>query len=206
MKNITDFNKKTPTDHEIIDLIKNRWSPRTFSDQPVSQKELQMLFEAGRWAPSSSNLQPWNIVWGIKGSKTYDRIMDVLVEFNQKWAKNAPVLLLGVVDTKTPKGDDNYHAPHDLGQFSANMALQAQSMGIAFHQMAGLDYEKAKKEFKFPETFHVATAIALGYYGGDLSDVPDFLQEDETGERSRKKQNDFVFNGDYKATGYLNEN
>jgi nitroreductase len=206
MKNITDFNKKTPTDHEIIDLIKNRWSPRIFSDQPVSQKELQMLFEAGRWAPSSSNLQPWNIVWGIKGSKTYDRIMDVLVEFNQKWAKNAPVLLLGVVDTKTPKGDDNYHAPHDLGQFSANMALQAQSMGIAFHQMAGLDYEKAKKEFKFPETFHVATAIALGYYGGDLSDVPDFLQEAETGERSRKKQNDFVFNGDYKATGYLNEN
>jgi nitroreductase len=206
MKNITDFNKKTPTDHDIIDLIKNRWSPRTFSDQPVSQGELQMLFEAGRWAPSSSNLQPWNIVWGIKGSKTYDRIMDVLVEFNQKWAKNAPVLLLGVVDTKTPKGDDNYHAPHDLGQFSANMALQAQSMGIAFHQMAGLDYEKAKKEFKFPETFHVATAIALGYYGGELSDVPDFLQEAETGERSRKKQNDFVFNGDYKATADLNEN
>ncbi|WP_213523507.1 nitroreductase family protein [Nonlabens sp.] len=205
MKNITDFNKITPTDHDIIDLIKNRWSPRTFSDQPVSQRELQMLFEAGRWAPSSNNLQPWNIVWGIKGSKTYDRIMDVLVEFNQKWAKNAPVLLLGVVDTKTPKGDDNYHAPHDLGQFSANMAIQAQSMGIAFHQMAGLDYERAKKEFKFPETFHVATAIALGYYGGALNDVPDFLQDAETGERSRKKQNDFVFNGDYKVTGDLNE-
>lgn len=205
MKNITDFNKITPTDHDIIDLIKNRWSPRTFSDQPVSQRELQMLFEAGRWAPSSNNLQPWNIVWGIKGSKIYDRIMDVLVEFNQKWAKNAPVLLLGVVDTKTPKGDDNYHAPHDLGQFSANMAIQAQSMGIAFHQMAGLDYERAKKEFKFPETFHVATAIALGYYGGALNDVPDFLQDAETGERSRKKQNDFVFNGDYKVTGDLNE-
>lgn len=205
MKNITDFNKITPTDHDIIDLIKNRWSPRTFSDQPVSQRELQMLFEAGRWAPSSNNLQPWNIVWGIKGSKIYDRIMDVLVEFNQKWAKNAPVLLLGVVDTKTPKGDDNYHAPHDLGQFSANMAIQAQSMGIAFHQMAGLDYERAKREFKFPETFHVATAIALGYYGGALNDVPDFLQDAETGERSRKKQNDFVFNGDYKVTGDLNE-
>jgi nitroreductase len=66
--------KSTPTDHEIHDLIKNRWSPRTFSDQPVSQKELQVLFEAGRWAPSSSNLQPWNIVWGIKGSEAYDRI------------------------------------------------------------------------------------------------------------------------------------
>ncbi|MEN8817835.1 MAG: nitroreductase, partial [Nonlabens sp.] len=85
--------------------------------------------------------------------------------------------------------------------FAANMAIQAQSMGIAMHQMAGLDYERARKEFKFPETFHVATAIALGYYGGDLSDVPKDLQDAETGERSRKKQNDFVFNGDYRATG-----
>jgi nitroreductase len=192
--------KDTPTDHEIHELIKNRWSPRTFSQKPISQKELQILFEAGRWAPSSNNLQPWNIVWGIKGSETYDRIMDVLVEFNQKWAKNAPVLLLGVVDTKTPKGDDNYHAPHDLGQYMANVAIQAQSMGIALHQMAGLDYKKALKEFKFPDTFHVATAVALGYYGGDLSDVPDFLQEAEEGPRSRKKQNDFVFNGDYHKT------
>ncbi len=203
--NTTDLFKKTPTEHEVHDLIKKRWSPRTFSDQPVSQKELQVLFEAGRWAPSSSNLQPWNIVWGIKGSEAYDRIMNVLVEFNQKWAKNAPVLLLGVVNTKTAKGDDNYHAPHDLGSFSANMALQAQSMGIAFHQMAGLDFEKAKKEFKFPDTYHVATAIAVGYYGGELSNVPDFLQEAETGERSRKKQNDFVFNGDYRETGDVKE-
>lgn len=140
-------------------------------------------------------------MWGIKGSEAYDRILNVLVEFNQNWAKNAPVLLLGVIDTKTPKGDDNYHAPHDLGAFSSNMATQAQSMGIAMHQMAGLDYEKARKEFKFPETFHVATAIALGYYGGDLSDVPEKLQDAETGERSRKKQNDFVFNGDYRETG-----
>lgn len=197
--------KNTPVDHEIHELIKNRWSPRTFSDKPVSHKELQVLFEAGRWAPSSNNIQPWNIVWGIKGSVAYDRIMSVLVEFNQNWAKNAPVLLLGVVDTKTPKGDDNYHAPHDLGQFAANMAIQAQSMGIAMHQMAGLDFEKARKEFKFPDTYHVATAIAVGYYGGELSDVPEKLQDAETGDRSRKQQNDFVFNGDYRETGDVKE-
>jgi nitroreductase len=195
--------KDTPTDHNIHELIKNRWSPRSFADTPISHEELQVLFEAGRWAPSSNNIQPWHIVWGIKGSETYDRIMDCLVEFNQGWAKNAPVLLLGVVNTKTPKGDDNYHAPHDLGQFAANMAIQAQSMGIALHQMAGVKYEDAKKEFKFPDHFHVATGIALGYYGGDISDVPKDLQDAEKGARSRKKQEEFVFNGNYRETADL---
>ncbi|AZQ44363.1 nitroreductase family protein [Nonlabens ponticola] len=193
----TDVLKNTPTDHKVHDLIKNRWSPRKFADTPVSNTDLQSLFEAGRWAASSNNFQPWHIVWGVKGSESYDRIMDVLVEFNQGWAKNAPVLLLGVFDKKTPDGKDNFHALHDLGQFAANMAIQAQSMGIALHQMAGVDHEKAKKEFKFPDTFHVATAIAVGYYGGELDEVPEDLRSEETKERSRKKQEEFTYNGDY---------
>jgi nitroreductase len=193
----TDLIKETPVDHEIHELIKNRWSPRTFAETPISATDLQVLFEAGRWAPSSNNFQPWNIVWGVKGSEVYDRILNVLVEFNQNWAKNAPVLLLGIVDTKTPKGDDNYHAPHDLGAFATNMAIQAQSMGIALHQMAGVKYKEALKEFNFPETFHVATAIALGHYGGDLDKVPEKLQDAEVSARSRKKQEEFVFNGNY---------
>ncbi|ARN77094.1 nitroreductase [Nonlabens spongiae] len=193
----TNLLKETPTDHEILDLIKNRWSPRTFADTPISAADLNTLFEAGRWAPSSNNFQPWHIVWGVKGSETYDRIFNHLAEFNQNWAKNAPVLLLGIVDTKTPKGDDNYHAPHDLGQFMANVAIQAQSMGIALHQMAGVDYKAALKEFEFPETYHVATAIAIGHYGGDLEDVPEDLREAETGPRSRKKIEEFTYNGNY---------
>ncbi len=161
--------KETPTDYEILDVIKNRWSPRTFAETPISAHDLNVLFEAGRWAPSSYNYQPWNYVWGIKGSEEYDRIFDCLVEFNQGWAKNAPVLLLGVIKKTTPEGKDNFHALHDLGQFSANMAIQAQSMGIALHQMAGVDHEKAKKEFSFPDEYHVATAIAIGHYGPSQS-------------------------------------
>lgn len=193
----TDVLKHTPTDYKIHDLIKNRWSPRKFASTPVSDTDLQSIFEAGRWAPSSNNVQPWNIVWGKKGSKAYDRILDVLVEFNQNWAKNAPVLLLGVYNKKTPNGKDSFHALHDLGQFTANMAIQAQSMGIAFHQMAGLDHERALKEFKFPDTYHVATAIAVGYYGGDMESIPEDLVSEEKKDRQRKKQDEFIFNGDY---------
>ncbi|EAS19739.1 nitroreductase [Flavobacteria bacterium BBFL7] len=189
--------KETPNDHPIIDVIKNRWSPRVFADMPVSQTDLQSMFEAGRWAASSNNFQPWNIVWGIKGSETYNRIMDLLVEFNQSWTVNAPVLMLGVINTKTPDGKENYHALHDLGQFSAHMALQAHSMGIAIHQMAGVDFEAAKKEFEFPDEYHVATAIAAGYYGGDDDQLNEDLKKEENAPRKRKKQNEFLFNGNY---------
>ncbi|MEE2801179.1 MAG: nitroreductase family protein [Bacteroidota bacterium] len=189
--------KETPTDHPITEIIENRWSPRVFSDTPVTATDLYSLFEAGRWAASCNNWQPWNIVYGIKGSEAYDRIFDCLDDFNQQWAQDAPALALAVMDTKNPDGNNNFHALYDLGQYVATMAIQAQSMGIAVHQMAGFDHEKAKSEFKFPEQYHFTTAIAIGHYGGDPSKLPDDLEEMEHGKRSRKPQEEFIFNGDY---------
>ena len=79
-----------------------------------------------------------------------------------------------------------------------NLSLQAQSMGIAVHQMAGIDHEKAHKEFKLPENHHVATGVALGYFGGDPEILPDDLMEKELKKlRERKNQEEFVFNGDF---------
>lgn len=189
--------KKTPTKFQILSQLRDRWSPRVFGPETISETELRTLFEAGRWAPSSNNLQPWNIIWGIKGSETYDRIMDCLVEFNQSWAKNAPALILGAFKKTTPDGKENFHALHDLGLFMGNVSAQAQHLGIALHQMAGLDYEKAKKEFNFTDEYHVATCTAIGYYGGDVSDLPEDLQEEEKKKRVRKPQRAFTFNGNF---------
>lgn len=111
--------------------------------------------------------------------------------------------MLGVINTKTPDGKDNYHALHDLGQFAANMALQAHSMGIAIHQMAGVDFEAAKKEFEFPEDYHVATAVAVGYYGGEEDQLNKDLQKAEKSPRKRKKQDEFLFNSNYTKIAFV---
>ena len=191
--------KDTPTEYEIHPLIKKRWSPRAFSETRVSEDELKQLFEAGRWAASSYNLQPWRIIYGIKGTDVYNRIFNCLDEFNQGWNKTSQALLLGAYKKTNKEGKENFHALHDLGQFMANVSIQAQSMGIAIHQMAGVDFEKAKKEFKFSDDYHVATAVAIGYYGGDVETLPEDLQEKEIAEeRKRIPQEDFVFNGDFK--------
>ena len=190
--------KTTPTDYRIHELIKSRWSPRVFAETPVTSIDLYTLFEAGRWAPSSNNLQPWKIVYGIKGSESYDKIFECLDEFNQGWAKDAPALLITAFKKTNPEGKENFHALHDLGLFMGNVCIQAQSMGIAVHQMAGIDHEKAHKDFSFPENHHVATAVALGFYGGNPESLPDDLKKQELKElRERKDQEEFVFNGEY---------
>ncbi|MGB3774892.1 MAG: nitroreductase family protein, partial [Leeuwenhoekiella sp.] len=118
---------------------------------------------------------------------------------NQSWAKNAPVLMLGCYKKTNPKGQDNFHALHDLGSFVGMASIQAHAMDIAMHQMAGIDFEKAKEEFKFPEEYHVATAIALGYYGGDAkSQLSDELHSQEHDKRQRKSQSEFVYKGNFK--------
>ncbi|MEJ2005837.1 MAG: nitroreductase, partial [Cyclobacteriaceae bacterium] len=75
-----------------------------------------------------------------------------------------------------------------------NLSLQAQYMGIAVHQMAGIDWKRVHKEFNIPEEeFHVTTAIAIGHFGGDADDLPEDLAKSERKARSRKPLNEIVY-------------
>lgn len=195
------INKETNVAYPIHDLIKERWSPRIFSDKPISEDEIKQLLEAGRWAPSSMNSQPWRIIWGIKGDGVYERIFECLHDFNKSWANNAPALIVGAYKTHRDDGKESFHALHDLGLFMGNVGIQATSMGIYLHQMAGIDPKKALEEFGFPEGYHVATATAVGFGGGELSDLPEKLQQSEQKtKRERNPQENWAFNGDFRES------
>jgi hypothetical protein len=56
----------------------------------------------------------------------YDRLLGCLVEFNVEWAQHAPVLILSIARLNfASTGKPNRHAWHDVGQATANLALQA---------------------------------------------------------------------------------
>ncbi|MCZ4319778.1 nitroreductase family protein [Aequorivita viscosa] len=200
MKNMISVNKKTPVEYPILESIKNRWSPRNFANTPIKEEDVKTLFEAGRWAPSSSNIQPWRIIWGTKGTEMYTRIFNCLDEFNKSWAGNSQLLWINAYKkTMNTNNKENFHALHDLGLFMGNVIHQANSMEIAVHQMAGLNFKKAQEEFNFTDDYHVATAVAFGYYGGNPDDLPEDLKKQELETmRSRKKQEEFTFNGNFK--------
>jgi nitroreductase len=186
----------TLNDHPIHDLLRKRWSPRAFSSRPVERETLLRLLEAARWAPSSYNEQPWAFILATHDQPAeYARVLGCLIEFNQSWAKAAPVLLLGVAHLSFDRNQQpNRHAAYDLGAAAANLTMQATAEGLFVHQMAGILPDKARTEFHVPEGWDVMTGIAIGY-PGDPSTLSDELRKREISPRSRKALASFVFTG-----------
>ena len=182
-----------PSTDRVLLVILERWSPRAFADRDVSAADLKTVFEAGRWAPSSYNEQPWRFFVGHRNSETYKKILDSLVPFNQDWAKHAPVLILGVARTRFSHNDSpNNYAGHDLGAAMGFMALQAAALGLSAHQMAGFDWVKAREAFEIPENYAMGSVMALGFQG-ELADLEDKFQAQEQSPRSRKPLSEIVF-------------
>lgn len=182
-----------PSADGVMPEILARWSPRAFADRHVNPADLKTIFEAGRWAPSSYNEQPWRFFVGRRNSETYKKILDTLVPFNREWAKSAAVLILGVAKTRFSNNDSpNNYAAHDLGAAMGLMAVQATAIGLAAHQMAGFDWVKARAAFEIPETYTMGSAMALGYQG-ELADLADKFQAQEQSPRSRKPLSEIVF-------------
>jgi len=180
-------------DYEIFALLKQRYSPRTFKDLALKEQHIKQLFEAVRWSASSNNVQPWRFIYAEKNSDGYREILSCLSDFNKQWAENAPFLMLTAYKKETDDGKENFHALHDLGLSLGGMTMQAQYLGIALHHMAGVDWKKAQKKFNIPEGYHLTSAIALGYYGGDLEKLSTELQLQELEERERIPQEKFAF-------------
>ncbi|HYX05634.1 MAG TPA: nitroreductase family protein, partial [Bacteroidales bacterium] len=72
-------------------LIAKRWSPRSFTDENINEKDLESIFLAASWAPSSMNEQPWRYLYALHRDKEFSKFVDCLNPTNQEWAKNAAV-------------------------------------------------------------------------------------------------------------------
>jgi nitroreductase len=192
-----EMEKPANNNFQILETLRQRWSPRAFSDRMVEKEKLQSIFEAARWAPSSMNEQPWRFIVGIKGDDSWQRIYDSLVQWNQQWAGNAPVLIMNLgKKTFAYKGRPNGTYQYDTGQAVAMMTIEAQNLGLYAHQIGGFSQQKAAEVLQIPEDYHPISITALGYYG-DPSSLPEDIQESEQAERKRHLLQDIVFSGKF---------
>jgi nitroreductase len=185
--------KRTPDAVGIAELLARRWSPRAFSEKEIPSADLEKLFVAAGWAASSFNEQPWRFFLGRRGDATHKKIFDSLVEFNQMWAKSAPVLVLSVAKTVFSHNEaPNAYGLHDTGAAGANLALQATALGLHTHSMAGFSKEKARDSFGVPAEYEIGAVTAIGYLGDPLT-LPENYQKGELAPRTRKPVAEFVF-------------
>lgn len=186
--------KLATPDHPIHELLSRRWSPYAFSDRPVSKEDLQSLFEAARWSASSYNEQPWRYILATKADpEEFARLLACLVEGNQAWAKNAPVIGIGCVSLNFARnGKPNAAAIHDLGLASGNLTFEATARGLYVHQMIGILPDEVRETYQVPEGVQPYTGLAIGY-AADPSTLPENLRERDVAPRPRKPLSEIVF-------------
>jgi nitroreductase len=186
--------KHGPAVEGVLPVFHRRWSARSFADREVSPATLAKIFEAARWAASSNNEQPWSFLVGVRNSETYKKIASTLVGFNQSWAPAAPVLILGVANTKFAKnGNPNFYALYDLGAAAAYLTLEASALGLTTHQMGGFDKDAARQVLDIPSDYALGSVIALGYQGEPAALGNEQLIAREIATRERKPLIAFVF-------------
>lgn len=158
-------NPRTPQ-VEVDSIFTDRWSPRSFLDEPLTEAQLAALFEAARWAPSCYNEQPWLFRYAIKPADR-ERFATALVEKNRQWACRAPLLLFVLTRLNFKgNGQPNRHAPFDAGAAWLALALQARRMGLYAHAMAGFSRKKAFEVLDVSDQeFDIMAAVVVGRRG-----------------------------------------
>lgn len=192
--------KHAQTQYPVADFIKHRWSPRAFTRQPIRDEDLRTVFEAAAWAPSAMNEQPWQFVYAHQEqTEAFQKLWNCLLPGNQPWAKDAAVLVV-VLARKTmgPNHVPNRHYLHDTGMATANLLLQAGTMGIHGHVMGGFDMAKTQQALHLPDDLEPVSFLALGYVG-EAEQLEEPFRTRELAPRSRKPLSEFVFENERPA-------
>jgi nitroreductase len=188
---------KRKANYPISEIFLNRWSPRAMTGEPITETQLMTLFEAARWAPSSYNNQPWRFLYAQRDSHYWDLYLNLLVDANRQWAKNAGVLVVTISrDTFEFTGKPSRTHTFDAGSAWENLALQGSIMKLAIHGMEGFDYVRAKSELQIPDGYTVEMMFAVGHQA-DKSVLPVELQEREK-MNDRKPLSEIVIEGTWK--------
>lgn len=185
--------KEAITEYPVNELIRKRWSARSFSEKEISEVEINTLLESASWAFSAMNYQPWRYIYvSKKDNENFDKFIDCLSEGNKPWAKSASLIMLSLAKKKYNDGSMNPSALHDVGAANATMILQATSMDIYGHLLGGFSKSKVRELFNIDfEEYEPVVFIVFGYL-----DKPDKLVEPyktrETTPRVRNKIDSFA--------------
>ena len=184
--------KSSNDSEDLLKLIKERRSIRVFKPDPVPDELIQKILEAGRWAPSGANGQPWELVV-VRDKEKRDKLAEILQDMG-KWerenepkfvdaghvvfpinsftyTKTVPVFIIIIVDPKLKKisiqvgdGSDDRIYRQSIDHLIQNMWLMTQALGLATVDVTVRNVqERIKKLFGIPDWLEVSDILPIGY-------------------------------------------
>jgi len=164
---------------DVLEAIRTRRSIRKYTGDPVPEEMLNQILEAGRWAPSANNSQPWNFII-LRDKKLRKEIAEAATY--GKFLADAPLGIAVVVDPRA-----STHPVADGAIATQNMLLAAHALGLGACWIGsyGSVYEdKVKEMLKIPKEKRLLSIISMGFPA-------------EAKERRRKEIGELVFTDAY---------
>ncbi len=183
---------------ELIDLMRKRWTARKFRSKEVDGEDLDKILEAGRWAPSGGNKQPWELIV-IRDEDTIKKIAKMYAEGMglsslPEMYTSPPVLIAVCIDTRIIDSYPDMMPAEfvinaSIGAMVQNMSLVAASLGLSLSWgTQPLDvHEKLRDLLDIPEYIDIPDILQLGYpdqdrYSSERRDVEQFTHKNTMDE------------------------
>ena len=144
----------------LLETIKTRRSVREFTAEPVSQLDVMQILEAGSWAPSIHNCQPWKFVVvqdaGVRATLSACTKYSTSVSQCQVIA----CLFIGL------SGNCASEVAHQsAGAAIQNMLLTADDLGLGAVWLGDIQdcREQIRQELGIDAQYQLAAMVAIGY-------------------------------------------
>lgn len=154
---------------DLINLLKNRYSVRNFSNKKVEQEKINLMLEAGRLAPTAVNFQPQRI-YVMESPEALEKLKACT-----RYHFNAPLAMLICYD-KTISWKRAYDS-HDMGEVDASivttqMMLEIANLELGTTWVGHFDPSAMIKEFELPENIIPTALLPIGYPADDAEPNP----------------------------------
>jgi nitroreductase len=153
--------------NSVIDAIKERRSKFRFRDEDIDEGSIEAILEAGRWAPSFANLQPWKLIV-IKDEELKEELYEIAgkITLFREGLEEAPVIFAVAVDQE----EDPDHFIEAGAVVTQNMALAAHSLGLASYWVGLFDIDEdrssvereAKSALEISEEYRLISLLPVG--------------------------------------------
>lgn len=145
---------------DLLRAIKGRRTVRDFSFDPVSEQDLEKILEAGRWAPSGKNTQPWGFIL-VKSKEKRAEL--AALSRQSDLIKSAPVCIAVLLDKE--RGYDRDKDMQGIGACVENMALTAHALGLGACWIGGISgaREEAEKVLEVKDNEELVLLLPIGH-------------------------------------------